>query len=67
MTRKDRFIITDENMAIKPGNDILCKKCAYKDDSGFDKAVCKKYSNCKPLSILFNNGDCEFFKKDKEG
>ena len=59
---------------------IICKDCVFRDKTeinlgekkipvGITKAFCEKYeappkSNGKPHEVLFNNGDCEFYKKE---
>lgn len=60
---------------------IICKDCKYRDKTvldlgdkkipvGVTKAFCKKYeappkSNGKPHEILFENGICDYYEKDK--
>lgn len=62
-------------------NEILCKDCEFRDKAivtignnkipvGVTKAFCKKYerppkSNGKPHEVLFENGICEYYKKEE--
>lgn len=64
-------------------DEILCKDCEFRDKTivnignkkivvGTTKAFCKKYpappgSNGKPHNVLFENGICEFYKKEEQG
>ena len=61
-----RLNVTSAGAYVKPKDDILCKKCVYRDNGNFDwykKAICKKYDH-KPLGILYDNASCEYFKED---
>lgn len=56
-------------------NTIKCKDCKNRDKSivkigsnikyvGITRCKCDKY-DAKPLDILFNNADCEYYEKEK--
>lgn len=54
-------------------NKIVCRTCAHRNHGHryphFTKAHCGIYRDgikTKPSSVLFENGDCEFYKRDKE-
>jgi hypothetical protein len=62
-------------------NTIICKDCMFRDKTkikigknkipvGVTKAFCEKYeappkSNGKPHDVLFENGICEYYEKEK--
>lgn len=60
-------------------NETICKDCTFRDKTvveigqktipvGVTRSYCqiytKKISNGKPLPILFNGADCEYYVKD---
>lgn len=66
----DRFIWNDgetKNVSDK----IQCRNCINRlsGENGYSKARCAIYSKenglRKPISILFNNEKCKYYKKDE--
>lgn len=54
---------------------IVCKTCAFKNGGGdnldgfvphYTKSICQKYPfpSSKPLGVLFNGTDCEFYEPE---
>lgn len=58
-------------MAISPGEDIVCKDCAFRNDgtiysSHYTKGSCQKfpYPRMKPLGVMTKGDNCPEYKKE---
>lgn len=57
--------------AISPGEDIVCKDCAFRNDgtiysSHYTKGSCQKfpYPRMKPLGVMTKGDNCPEYKKE---
>ena len=56
-----------EDMAPRfPGDDIRCKDCAMRNPGmiGFKNRYCECYPEGKPLDILFENAECDYYLEE---
>ena len=49
-----------------PGDDIKCKGCAMsrKGTIGYKNRYCEIFPEGKPLDILFDGADCDYYLED---
>lgn len=63
---KEKSKLDEEMTPTFPNNKILCRDCENRKSGviGFKNAYCNAYPEGKPNPILFENADCEFYKKE---
>lgn len=56
--------LDDDMLPVFPDKGIKCATCKFKKDGkiGYKNRYCSKYPRGKPLDILFENSDCEYYQ-----
>lgn len=79
MAKEERAHFEIDNIVWQqPPDDIVCRDCAYRkpDVKSGDRVLVKGYKNAKcaayveqdkPLEVLFEKKDCEWYEKDDLG